>query len=306
MRKRFVIATALAALALGAAFIRPDIPVDELKPKYAPPPSQFMKLDGMEVHYRDEGEGPALVLLHGTGASLHTWDGWAEALSDSFRVVRLDLPGFGLTGPNPEHDYHIATYVDFLEHFAGRLGLERFSLAGNSLGGHIAWRYALAHPQRVEKLILIDPAGAPDEAPDPFVFKLARMPVTSRLLTVVTPRSLMEKSLREVYADDAKVTPALVDRYYELSLREGNRAAFVARSRTTEPNRFDQIAYVRAPILILWGEQDGWIPVTTARRFTERLPHAVLLTYPDAGHVPMEEIPARTAADARRFLTGRP
>ncbi len=306
MRKLFRIAPVLAVLALGAAFIRPDIPVEELKPKYAPPPSQFMSLDGMEVHYRDEGEGPALVLLHGTGASLHTWDGWVEALADSFRVVRLDLPGFGLTGPNPAHDYRIATYVDFLEHFVGRLGLERFSLAGNSLGGHIAWRYALAHPQRVEKLILIDPAGAPDDAPDPFVFKLARTPVANRLLTVVTPRSLMEKSLREVYADDAKVTPALVDRYYELSLREGNRAAFVARARTVEPNRFDQIAYVRAPTLILWGKQDVWIPVATARRFTERLPHAVLVTYPDAGHVPMEERPARTAADARRFLTARP
>ncbi len=306
MRKRLGIAAALVVVVLVVLSIRPDIPVDELKPKYAPPPSQFMKLDGMEVHYRDEGEGPALVLLHGTGASLHTWDGWAETLSDSFRVVRLDLPGFGLTGPNPAHDYRIDTYVDFLEHFVERLGLEHFSLAGNSLGGHIAWRYALAHPQRVDKLILIDPAGAPDEAPEPFVFKLARMPVVNRLFTLVTPRFLLEKSLREVYADDAKVTPALVDRYYELSLREGNRAAFVARARTTEPSRFDQIAYVRAPTLILWGEQDTWIPVTTARRFTERLPHAVLITYPDAGHVPMEEIPARTAADARRFLTGRP
>ena len=302
MFKRILLLLVVGLVVLVASQIRPDIPLDTLKTTYAPPPSQFMALDGMEVHYRDEGQGPALVLLHGTAASLHTWEGWTTALQDSFRVIRLDLPAFGLTGPNATHDYHIDTYVAFLHRFLERLGVERMHLAGNSLGGHIAWRYALAYPEAIDKLILVDPAGYPSDEPPPLVFTLGQTPILNQLLTLTSPRSLLKKSLLDVYADDTRVTPELIDRYQDLSRRPGNRAAFVARTQMVEENRFEDIRHIQAPTLLLWGEQDFWTPFADAKHYEAALPNATLISYPDAGHVPMEEYPERTAADVRRFL----
>jgi alpha/beta hydrolase fold len=122
----------LAAVALGiASQVTGDLPLDELKRSYAGGASRFVDVGGLAVHYRDEGEGPPLLLLHGTGSSLHTWDAWAEALRAHFRVIRMDLPGFGLTGPNQQDDYRIDTFVAFLEAFRSKLGLDGFALAGH-------------------------------------------------------------------------------------------------------------------------------------------------------------------------------
>lgn len=302
MLKKFALALALL-FGLAVAFhIRADITVEDLKPTYAPPPSQFLLLDEMEVHFRDEGTGPALVLLHGTGASLHTWDGWAEALTDSFRVIRLDLPGFGLTGPHPLHDYQIDTYVHFLCRFLEKRGVERFHLAGNSLGGQIAWTYVLHHPEQVDKLILLDPAGYPGNRGLPLIFRMGQTPGLNTMLRHVTPRFLIERNLRDVYANDVLVTPELVDRYYALALRQGNRDAFIARTQVVQEDRFAQLGQITQPTLLLWGEQDTWIPASDAAHFVDKLPNATLITYPNVGHVPMEELPKQTAADARRFL----
>ena len=140
---------------------RGDIPLDALKARWAGGTSRFLAVDGMEVHVRDQGSGPPIVLLHGTSSSLHTWDGWAERLREGHRVVRFDLPAFGLTGPSPTRDYSIDAYVAVVDHVTTRLGLQRFVLGGNSLGGGIAWAYALAHPDRVRGLILVDALGYP-------------------------------------------------------------------------------------------------------------------------------------------------
>lgn len=300
-----VAATLAAVGVLVATQVRPDVPLETLRARYAGGASQTVAVQGMPVHLRDEGSGPPLVLLHGTGASLHTWDGWAEHLADTFRVVRLDLPGFGLTGPHPHDDYRIAAYVDFLAAVLDTLGLERVHLAGNSLGGFIAWRFALAHPERVGRLVLVDASGAPVPDPDgsPFVFRLARVPLLNQLFTVVTPRSVLETSLRDVYADDSRVTPVLIDRYDDLARRPGNRAAFVARANTPpEPDRFHALADYAGPVLLQWGAADTWIPLAHADSFAAVLPNDTLVVYPDAGHVPMEERPAATARDVRRFL----
>lgn len=305
-RTRLVVASG-AILAIAAATqIRLDVPVERLKPRYTNQASRFARVQGMDVHYRDEGEGPVLVLLHGTSASLHTWNGWTDELQDAYRVVRLDLPGFGLTGPRPDDDYRVATYVSFLHDFLDTLDIHTFSLAGNSLGGHIAWRYALAYPDAVDRLILIDPAGYPEGPPPSLAFRLAHVPLLSRLLTLTLPRSLVERSLREVYARDERLTPALIDRYYDLARRAGNRRAFVQRVTTREPSRFDDLRTLTQPTLLLWGAADTWIPPETAGRFAEHIPNATLVTYPDAGHVPMEELPHATAADTRRFLQQSP
>jgi pimeloyl-ACP methyl ester carboxylesterase len=298
-----IVAGAVAALVLGAVLlVDRDIPVERLAARYAGEASRFAEVDGMHVHFRDEGTGPVLVLLHGTGASLHTWDGWAEALTDSFRVVRMDLPGFGLTGPHPTHDYTLDAYVGFLARFMDARGVERFALAGNSLGGHIAWRFALAHPERVEKLVLVDPAGARSDTPPSLAFRLARTPGVARVLAWVTPRSFIERNLREVYGDPERISPEVVDRYHALTRRAGNRDAFIARARHAEESRIDELRGLHTPTLLQWGALDRWIPVEQAEAFRAVLPHAELIVYPEAGHIPMEEIPAQTAADARAFL----
>jgi len=292
---------------LGLILFEPDIPLEKLKQKYADTASQFMHVDGMNIHYRIEGQGSPIVLLHGTASSLHTWDGWVQALSDSFRVIRLDLPAFGLTGPHPNHDYRLKTYVEILHAFLEKAGVNRMALAGNSLGGFIAWRYALKYPAQVERLILLDASGYPHEDTPPLAFRLAQTPVVNKILTKVALRNLVEKSLRDVYADDSKVTDAIIDRYYELSLRPGNREAFVARANTEMEDHFQEFGQLQMPVMLMWGEQDLWIPVKYLDLFVEKLAgNAHVIVYPDLGHLPMEEAPARTAADARAFLLARP
>lgn len=288
-------------VAFTATQLRTDIGVEELQAKYANAASRFIMLHGMRVHYRDEGAGPTLVLLHGTASSLHTWEGWASALQNDFRIVRMDLPGFGLTGPNATHDYSLPQYVDFLAAFADSLKLERFHLAGNSLGGEIAWHFALAQPARVKSMILLDAAGYPITRV-PFAFTLARNPLTRFFTRWITPRSLVQKSVLDVYGDDGKVTEALVQRYYELTCRAGNRAAFIARARAFHVVEFERIKQILTPTLIQWGAQDEWIPVADAQRFVADIPNSELIIYEDAGHVPMEEIPEQTAHDAKNFM----
>jgi pimeloyl-ACP methyl ester carboxylesterase len=250
-------------------------------------------------------EPPALLLLHGTAASLHTWDGWARHLSPHLRVVRLDLPGFGLTGPHPSGDSSAAATGDFLERFADAAGLRRFAIAGSSLGGYYAWRFALRHPDRVSALILIDSVGYPLQASSSsaVALQVARMPVISELIRWVPIRGTVRRSLLDTYVDDRKVTPALVDRYTDLMRRPGNRAAFGDRARADpRPAGFERLAELRIPTLILWGGQDTWIPVSHAERYARDIQGARSIVYPWLGHLPMEEDPESTANDALEFL----
>ncbi len=294
-------AVPVALALLVATQIASDVPVETLKPTLAGGPSRFLAVHGLSVHYRDEGSGPPLVLLHGTGSSLHTWDGFAAALAPHFRVVRMDLPGFGLTGPIEGDDYRIDRYVEFVEEFRKALGMESFALAGNSLGGLIGWRYAAAHPAQVSALVLLDSAGFHIDKPA-LVFKLARVPGLNWLLTKLDPRALVEKTIHDCYGDQRKVTPELVERYQQLSLRAGNRRAFVARAALPQEDRTSDLAGLRVRTLVLWGREDRIIPVEHAQRFASAIPGARLIVYDGVGHVPMEEIPERSAADAEAFL----
>lgn len=304
MKKVLATILLLVVLAAGgflAAFYQRELSVAELAPAYAGGASQFLELEAATVHYRDEGAGPVLVLLHGTASSLHTWDGWARELGGDFRLVRLDLPGFGLTGPFRHRDYGTERYLELLDAFLGRLGIEKCFMAGNSLGGYFTWRYALYRPGRVEKLVLIDATGYPD-MPHGGTLDLAKVPVLKTLLLRITPRFLFARALREVYADDSKVVPELVDRHFRLTLRAGNRQALADRMAVPRDGNVERLGELRQPALVMWGEQDAWVPVEWAHRFAADLPHAELVVYPDAGHVPMEEIPGPTARDARAFL----
>lgn len=295
----FVIAGLILA---GIYFAAPDIPLDKLKDRYAGLPSQFIPVQGLQVHIRDEGSGLPVLLLHGTSASLHTWQGWVDRLSRDYRLIRVDLPGFGLTGPRKDHDYSFPAYLKFVSALVDSLSLDTFVIAGNSLGGGIAWRYAVGRPDQVKGLILIDAEGYPLDTNVTLAFRLARVPVLGRLLTIFTPRSLVEKSIKDVYADDTKVTDMLVDRYYHLARRKGNRDALLKRLRTNWPKSAAAVSEVETPTLIMWGAQDTGTPLGHARRFSEDIPGSQLIIYENAGHVPMEEIPDRTAEDAATFL----
>jgi len=297
----------LAAAALVAASWAPDRPVASLKARWAPPPSQFVRVEGMDVHLRDEGprDDPLpIVLIHGTSASLHTWDGWAEALKPTRRVIRFDLPAFGLTGPAPDGDYTLARYAGFVAHVLDQLQVKRVVLAGNSLGGGVAWKTAVGHPSRVAALVLVDSAGYPYAAESvPLGFRIARVPALAPLMRNVLPRRVIEASVRNVYGDPARVTPELVDRYYELTLREGNREALVQRFRELQKEELSaQVRQVRQPTLVLWGGRDRLIPPAQAERFRHDIAGSQVQVFEGLGHVPHEEDPAATVAAVQAFL----
>lgn len=291
----------VAVLAAGASMIRLDKPLDELA-RYAGPASRFLTIEGMDIHVRDEGRGPPLVLLHGTGASLHTWDGWVEAMKGHRRLVRLDLPGFGLTGPAPDGDYRPERYARTVAAVMDQLAIPRADVAGNSLGGRVALTLALDHPGRVRKLILIDAGGYAEPSP-PLLFRMARNPVGRVLLRYLTPEVLVRRNLREVYGDPDRLTEATVHRYQDLARRAGNREALVARLNGPDaPLLAGRLGELTLPVLIQWGEKDRWIPLAHGEGFQRGIAGSQLAIYPDAGHVPMEEIPAITARDADAFL----
>ena len=268
--------------------------------RYTNKESKFIAIQGMNVHYRDEGTGHPLVLIHGTFSSLHTWNGWTTALKDRFRVIRMDIPAFGLTGPNANHDYSMNGYCAFLKEFLNALGVDSCYLAGNSLGGEIVWNFALRYPAIVKKAILIDAAGY-SKHKTPFVIKLARSPLSS-IFRNITPRFIVANSVYEVYGDDSKVSDLIIDRYYAMALREGNREAVVERLKNVRVPNHDKLSTITIPVLVMWGEEDIWLSTEFARQFHKDLPNSELIIYPGAGHIPMEEIPELTARDARRFL----
>jgi pimeloyl-ACP methyl ester carboxylesterase len=298
---------ALMLVATVATNWAPDRPVSELTERWAQPPSMFVDVARLQAHVRDEGprdDPMPIVLLHGTSDSLHTWGGWTEVLARERRVIRVDLPGFGLTGPSPDGDYRVERYVQFLGTLLDALGVRRCVLGGNSFGGWVSWETALAQPERVRALILVDAAGYPIESQSvPIGFRIARMPGLNRAMQSILPRGLIESSVRNTYGDPSRVTPELVDRYYELTLREGNRAAlaqrFAAGRWAKDPGRVRQL---RQPTLILWGGRDRLIPLRYGEQFERDIAGSRLVVFPELGHVPQEEDPAATVAAVSQFL----
>ncbi len=302
----------LILLALAMALLRaPDRPVESLVARWAPPPSDFLDVKGQLVHLRDEGprhDPVPVVLIHGTSASLHTWEGWVAALRPHRRVITLDLPGFGLTGPytgqyDPD-DYSGDAYARFVLDVLDRLQVQRFVIGGNSLGGEVAWRTAYLARDRVERLILVDSAGLPFERKAvPMAWWIARTPGLGWLSESMLPRSLVQQGLESVYGHPERITPALVDRYLEISLRDGNRRALGQRLRQmdfgADAARLDTL---RLPTLILWGGQDRLFTPDLGREFQRRIPGSALQLFDDLGHVPHEEDAARTVQPVKAFL----
>ena len=304
--KIFLVLIISSAICILLFFVRLDMSLDELKLKYTNKHSSFISMNGMDVHFRDEGnqtDSIPIILIHGTGSSLHTFDTWVNNLKDSSRVIRMDLPAFGLTGPFPDQDYSISNYTSFLKEFLIALKVKQCVLAGNSLGGEIAWNFTLDQPHMVKKLILIDAAGQPETSKSvPIAFKLGQIPVVNKLLNYITPRFIVRASIEDVYSDKSKVTDSLVDRYLELTLRKGNRQAFVDRLKVSSNSNYNNIKNIKQSTLILWGAEDLLIPVENAYKFQRSIPNNVLVIMDDTGHVPMEESPLESIGFVTDFL----
>jgi pimeloyl-ACP methyl ester carboxylesterase len=304
--KKLLIGLLLVITATLAMLYRSDRSAEEIEGMYADTSSRFLNIMGMRVHYRLEGD-PAdstpLVLVHGTSSSLHTWDSIVPVLRKDRRILRMDLPGFGLTGPTPDQVYGLDRYHQFLDSLFDRLGIRSCIIGGNSLGGLIAWTYAVHDSSRVKGLVLIDAAGYPRGKEEGNIgFKLAAMPGVGRVLSMFTPRILIRKSLEGSYGDPALVNEVLVDRYYDLLLREGNRVAMIDMFSSRRPAQHQQIASIRKPTLIIWGDKDRLIDVSNAYRFQQDLPGSMLLIIPGSGHVPMEESPGKVIGAMKEFL----
>jgi len=285
------------------------VPVEKLKLKYADAESEIIEIDEMKIHYKDEGQGPVLILLHGVCASLHTWDGWTQRLKDRYRIIRLDIPGFGLTGPAPDKSlYRKDEAVRLFEKVVDEMKLEKFYLAGNSLGGYISWNYTLKHPDRVEKLILVDSVGFPQPLPGLLAF--ASNPLIRPFARFTMPRFLFDNAVEQVFGDKSKVTQELKDRYFDLAMREGNKGSYIdvfteMRKLCHDENLSQGIKDLSVPTLVMWGTRDEWIPFKYFENWKKELPGAKFIQYEGAGHTPMEEIPDETARDADLFLSGK-
>ena len=292
---------------------RSDIPAEEIEQKYQTPESHFIEVDGINVHVRFLGEGEPIILLHGSFASLHTWSFWQQALSPYFMTIAIDLPGHGLTGPDQAKRYSIEDYSQLVLKLMDKLSLEKVHLAGNSMGGGVALQIASTSPEKVLSLNLIDASGAPRSnemaqsnttsatSGTAWIFKVASNPIFSQLLLKCTPKFLFAMNLKQVYSDESKITEQVLERYYELMLREGNRKATI--DRLTAPRNMNvDFERLTMPTLILWGENDAWIPVSQAYLLEKSIPGANLIRFPNVGHVPMEEIPTESVTAYLSFL----
>lgn len=298
--KKTICASLLCALSLLTA-CDGQLDAKWIEKKYANEASRFMMLEGNRIHYRDEGVGDVIVLIHGTASSLHTWDQWAESLTAKYRVIRMDLTGFGLTGPDHSHRYEVSDDVAFLNAFLGKLEIEEAHLVGSSLGGRIAWQYALMHSEKVQTLTLINALGYPQEKWPPPI-EMAQWPVVDEMMKRYSPRFMYDIGLKDVYYDESLVNDALVDRYFELSRYPGNLAAFPARVKARLDKDSGLIKQIQLPTLILWGEEDLYFPAENAYRFDRDIADSYLIVYPYIGHLPMEETPEKSVNDFIAFL----
>jgi pimeloyl-ACP methyl ester carboxylesterase len=299
----------LAVVTVGyLALLRPDLPYDELERRYANAASRWQDLpNGIRMHYRDQGSpnGRVLLLVHGYSASLHTWEPWVARLGDRYRLVTIDLPGHGLTRTGTDYMATIGQYVADVDAFLSARNLDRVTIVGSSMGGAVAWNYTLAHPERIEALVLVSASGWPGASSDRgLLFSLLRHPVPRALLIDLDSTGLVRDGLRSAFVDPAFADEPMVERYVELGRAPGHREILIqlsdrdARSDATK----DKLAAVRVPTLVLQGAQDRLVPAAHARLFAEAIPGAELVVWEDDGHIPMEEHPDRSATAVATFL----
>lgn len=299
----FIIVFVLAAALLAWWLWTPDRGRTLLEAKYLAAPGDMVELAGWRLHVRDTGprDAPAIILIHGFGSSLQTWDAWATDLSRDCRVIRFDLPGSGLSLPDPAGNYTDARSIEVLLALMDRLGLQRASVIGHSIGGRIAWTFASTHPERVDRLVLVSPDGF--ASPGFEYGKAPQVPEMLGLMRYVLPRPLLRMNLEPAYADPKRVTDTVLDRYADLIRAPGARQALLDRMRQTvliDPRPL--LAVVRAPTLLVWGEHDAMVPFANSAEYLQAVPDVRLVSIPSAGHLPQEEAAAESLAAVSAFL----
>jgi pimeloyl-ACP methyl ester carboxylesterase len=282
----------------------PDEDRSLLETRYLLTSTDMIQLEDWRLHVRASGptDAPAVILIHGFGASLQTWDAWAEGLSHTRRVIRFDLPGSGLSPPDPAGNYTDARTIELVLALLDRLGLQHASLIGHSIGGRIAWTFAAEHPERVDRLVLVSPDGF--ASPGFEYGKAPKVPAFLGLMRYVLPKPLLRMNLQPAYADPKFVSDALIDRYDDLIRAPGARQALLDRMRQTvlvDPRPL--LASIRAPTLLVWGERDAMIPLANSAEYLKAIPNARLAVLPGAGHLPQEESAADSLAVVEAFLT---
>ncbi len=296
----------VALIVLGYWLWTPDKPLAELEAKYAAAPSEFITVAGIRLHVRDTGtkSAPALILLHGFGSSLHSWEAWAKTLEKDYRVIRFDLPGSGLTGADPTGNYSDDRSLEILNALMDKLGVARAAVMGNSIGGRIAWKFAAQYPARVSKLVLISPDGF--ESPGFEYGKKPDVPAVLKLMRYALPKAAMRMNLEPAYANPKTLTDALVTRYHDMMLVPGVRTGMLDRmGQTVLQNPMPLLQKIQAPTLLLWGKKDAMIPFTNAQDYVKALPHntlAPLAPLANIGHVPQEEAPEKSLVPVLEFL----
>lgn len=310
-----LVAILLVLVVAWLALFRGDIPYETLEARYATPTSRYVDLPGgVHLHYRDEGnpQGPTLVLVHGFGASSADWDDWARRLGDRYHIIAPDLPAFGLTRAPKDWRMGGSGQVEVVDQLVSKLGLASFVIGGNSMGGGVAWRYALAHSEKVRSLVLVDAAGWPPEKTQKqgaLVFRLLANPLARVLIKNIDSTALVRQGLESAFVDKSLVTPALVKRYVDFSRAPGHRDIILGgrpggdMADVATRARLSQIA---APTLVMVGKEDHLISWKDGPKFAEAIPGSKLLVYEGVGHVPMQQIPDKSAADLGAWLAALP
>ncbi len=286
----------------------PDTNREEMIVKYGGTPSQFIELEsGKKIHYRDEGKRdlPILIFLHGNNADLHDWQNWISALSGKYRVIRYDQYGHGLTGPNVENKYEAKDFANSLDEFVKKLGIQKFTLVGHSMGGRVALEYALTHQEYLNGLVLLGPLGAPSKQKikGNIGFKLAQTPIINNSITLFSPRLIVEKSVKQTFYVQSSITNEIIDRYWELMRYPGNRQAMVKRFSTHDQDfSQSQMARINTPTLILWGQRDNLVSQESVNWYDKFIPNSELIIYPEIGHMPMIENATQSLNDFELWL----
>jgi pimeloyl-ACP methyl ester carboxylesterase len=298
-----ILASVLVSMGLLYGLWAPDLTLSELKHRYGSDSLHAVQVDGLTIHYKDTGprDAPVVLLLHGFGSSLQTWDVWAAQLETQYRVIRLDLPGFGLTGPSPLHDYSEASDLATLTHFVDKLGLSSFSIIGHSMGGKMAWGLAAAAPDRVKALVLMAPDGFPDTKD--IGSKPYAMPSIMGVIKFSLPKYLVRKSIEPAFFDASALSDSLVDRYYDMLRAPGVRAAILERAnQTVYTDPVSRLKKITAPTLLIWGEHDLMIPSSNAQSYANVLSTSKTVLLPKLGHLIQEEQAQIGLAQVSEFL----
>jgi len=299
-----LVAASLATMRLG--WWNPSY--ESVRNSQAGPPSKFVTVGDVQLHVRDEGSGPVLLMLHSSMTNLREWDAWADRLKSGYRVIRIDWPPYGLSiDPHPSQG--MSGVIDTLERFVELEQLGRFSLIGSSSGATIAVLYASRHPEQISALAL---STLPLAAPPPTVLSPGLMALVwlhDHVIPNYNPRFYYSISLSELFGDPRRLTPETVDWYAATNNLPGGfarvRTYYLANTHAVwSRGAAREAGMIRAPILLQWGDADPVLPKALAEQARAEFTNApvTLIHYAGVGHYPMLEIPQQSAADLERFL----